>query len=348
MKVLLVSAKSENPTGGIAVWTDYYMARCKKRGIDCRLVNVQMIGKRAQNGTQHRKLWDEVIRSWRIFRDLNRQVAQNSFDVAHLNTSCGSFGLFRDYMIARRIKRKGIPLMTHYHCDINDWIGTGLRFKCLRALTRCSKWNLVLCDSSYRFLKNSCGVEPILVPNFIPETALITQPKYINPTVEKIFFVGRVEQAKGAREMYELARLLPEKAFYFAGDVCDNVAGWEKPDNITLLGAIPNAKVIEYLDEADIFLLPSYSEGCSMALIESMARGVPGVATNVGANADMLADGCGIVVPKRDVAAMAEAIRTLEKPSLRKEISQNAVEKVRREYTDKNVDKILFFIQMIK
>ena len=345
MKVLLISAKSENPTGGIAVWTDYYMARCESQGIDCRLVNVGMIGSRAQKGTNHRNWMDEIIRSWRIFRDLRRQLAHNTFDVAHLNTSCGAYGLFRDYLVACRIRRKGIPLITHYHCDINSWLGTGLRFKCLRALARCSSWNLVLCESSNRFLRESCNVEAVLVPNFIPETAVRTQPKLINPTVEKIFFVGRVQKTKGAREMYELAKLLPEKRFYFAGDVCDDVVDWEKPDNITLLGAIPNAQVLDCLDEADIFLLPSYSEGCSMALIESMARGVPCVVTDVGANADMLEDGCGIVVPKQNVQAMAEAIRELEAPERRAEMSRRSVEKVRREYTDKNVDKILDIVK---
>lgn len=345
MKVLLISAKSENPTGGIAVWTDYYMARCENQGIDCRLVNVGMIGSRAKNGTLRRNLLDEAIRSRRIFRDLRKQMTKNTFDVAHLNTSCGAFGLFRDYLIARQIKRKGIPLITHYHCDINSWLGTGLRFKCLRALASCSNWNLVLCKSSKRFLRESCNVESLLVPNFIPEAAVRTQPKPINPTVEKIFFVGRVERSKGAREMYELAKLLPEKHFYFAGDVCGDVADWEKPDNITLLGAIPNAKVLDYLDEADIFLLPSYSEGCSMALIESMARGVPGVVTDVGANADMLDDGCGIVVPKRNVQAMVEAIREMEAPERRAEMSRRSVEKAHREYTDKNVDKILDIVK---
>ena len=80
-----------------------------------------------------------------------------------------------------------------------------------------------------------------------------------------------------------------------------------------------------------------------MALMEAMARGLPCVATDVGANADML-DGCGMIVEKHDVDAMVQAIRKLEDPTLRREKSRKCVEKVKNCYTDENVDKIVALI----
>ena len=112
MKLLLVSVKSEVSRGGIAVWTDRYLSQCKTHGINCTLINTEAVGKRAEQGTAKRSLRDEFVRTRRIFKDLEGAL-KTDFDAAHLNTSCGTFGLFRDYFIARKIKRKGIPLVTY-------------------------------------------------------------------------------------------------------------------------------------------------------------------------------------------------------------------------------------------
>ena len=85
-----------------------------------------------------------------------------------------------------------------------------------------------------------------------------------------------------------------------------------------------------------------------MALMEAMARGLPCIATAVGANADMLSDGCGIVVEPYDVDAMVDAVRQLRDPTLRQALSRKAVDKVRTEYTEDNVRKILTIVETMK
>ena len=70
MKLLLISVQSTVSRGGIAVWTDRYLSRCASHGIDCTLVNTEMIGKRAEQGTAKRSLNDEIVRTRRIFADL--------------------------------------------------------------------------------------------------------------------------------------------------------------------------------------------------------------------------------------------------------------------------------------
>lgn len=345
MKLLLISVKSDISHGGIAVWTDRFMSRCAERGIECSLVNTELIGSRVKTG--RRNFFDELVRTLGIFRQLKKQLRAGSFDAAHLNTSCGNFGLFRDHLIARCIKRRGLPLVTHYHCDIPYWIRSGASRRCLGALARLSDRNLVLCENSRRFMQERYGLDCAKLSNFVEKDILLDRQKDISAAVNRIFFVGRVEQAKGAREMYQVARQLPHISFEFVGNVCPQVAAWEKPDNVCLLGALPNEQVIEHLDRADLFLFPSHTEGCSMALMEAMARGVPAIATDVGANADMLSGGCGIITEKHDVQAMVEAVLALEDPALRAQMSQNAVQKVRREYTETNVDKIISLIETI-
>ena len=332
MKLLLISVKSQISRGGIAVWTDRFLSRCAGHGIDCTLVNTEIVGKRAVQGTAHRSIVDEIIRTRRIFKDLKKALKEHH-DAAHLNTSCGTFGLFRDYLIARKITSKGIPLVTHYHCDIPYWIHNPVSRAVLGKLATLSHQNLVLCENSRRYLQEQFGIESGKVPNFLEDTLIQKETKRTKENPERIFFVGRVEEAKGAAEMYALAKRFPKLCFVLVGEISQQVAQWEKPENILLLGGMPHSQVIEQLDQADIFLFPSHSEGFSVALMEAMARGIPCIATDVGANADMLADGCGIVVAKGDVDAMEQAIAQLQDAQLRSEMSCRAVNKVRTYYT---------------
>ena len=72
------------------------------------------------------------------------------------------------------------------------------------------------------------------------------------------------------------------------------------------------------LAAADIFVLPSVSEGMPISILEAMAAGRPVVATRVGGVPDLVADGTtGLLVPPRDPVALAAAlIRLADSPAL--------------------------------
>ena len=65
----------------------------------------------------------------------------------------------------------------------------------------------------------------------------------------------------------------------------------------------------EILRGLDCFVLPSLAEGVSNTLLEAMATGIPVIATRVGGNPELIADGVtGTLVPPADVAALAAAM----------------------------------------
>lgn len=331
MKLLLVSAKSDTALGGIAVWTEHYLTHCQEYDIDCLLVNTEVSARHCPN-TVHR-LWNECARTLRIIRRLKKAVNQGGYDFAHLNTSCGPMGLYRDYFLARYLKSHNIPFALHYHCDIPFWIKNNRRRRWLTKMAQTAYLNMVLCENSRSFLQ-SMGIESVKVPNFLKDNVVTENEKEISEKLERIFFAGRISINKGMKEIYQLAKRFSDKTFVLAGSIFSPIDTWKKPDNVIQLGPVDHDKVLEVLDDSDLFLFPSHSEGFSMALMEAMARGVPCVAfDSVGANSDMLADGCGVTVPFGDVEAMEQAIRDLEDPAKRKEISEKAIEKVRNNYT---------------
>ena len=332
MKVLLVSVKSEKSKGGIAVWTNQYLAGCKNAGIDCDIVNTEAVGKIAVNATAKRNIRDEFIRTRRINQQLKEYLKGEHYDVAHLNTSIGLLGIVRDYYVARKIAKKGIPLVVHFHCDIPYWVRNPLVKLYLKKMLGLSNANFVLCENSQQYLKKEFGVESVMIPNFVEET-LIVKEKQIRSKIEKVCFVGRVTLEKGAREILETAQAFPNIQFQLAGEVTEEIASLTKSSNVEFLGLMSHDDIIYLLDEADVFIFPSHTEGFSLALAESMVRGLPSVATNVGANASMLENHGGFVVEAGDVSSIKEAISKMQEASVRKEMSQWCIEKVRDNYT---------------
>lgn len=60
----------------------------------------------------------------------------------------------------------------------------------------------------------------------------------------------------------------------------------------------------------DLFVLPSFSEGTSMALLESMAASIPAIVTKVGGNPEIVIHGqTGWVIPSNDLKAMTSALK---------------------------------------
>ncbi len=77
---------------------------------------------------------------------------------------------------------------------------------------------------------------------------------------------------------------------------------------------------VRLLQMADIFVLSSFSEGTSLALLEAMACGLPVVATAVGGNPEIVKDGQnGFLVSSGDLPAMAAALSLLAKDRLLRE-----------------------------
>jgi glycosyltransferase involved in cell wall biosynthesis len=135
--------------------------------------------------------------------------------------------------------------------------------------------------------------------------------------------VGNIRRVKGHDIFIKAAALVmpqfPHVSFTIAGDVLEPDYFTELQGLVRDLGLSNHVHFVggikllrEHLSAADIFVLPSRSEGFSNAIVEAMAASLPVVATNVGGNAEAVEDGVsGLIVPSEDPAALATAITRL-------------------------------------
>jgi glycosyltransferase involved in cell wall biosynthesis len=139
--------------------------------------------------------------------------------------------------------------------------------------------------------------------------------------------LGNLRQIKGQDVLLEAAaevmKVFPTVRFEVAGDVLEPeyFARLEQraqelgiENRFVFLGGVTDLPVL--FSRADVFVLPSRSEGFSNAIIEAMAASLPVVATAVGGNAEAVLDGeSGLIVPPDDACALAKAIvRILSEP----------------------------------
>jgi L-malate glycosyltransferase len=343
LKVLLISPLPP-PAGGIATWTSQYLNWAERNDLNVEIVNTAVIGSRALKINTKTMILDEIKRTFNIIEELKHKIVRFKPQVVHLNTPCGKLGIIRDYMCARIAKKSGLKLFIHYRCNISDQINESKvsRFF-LRKLAKIADVNLVLNNSSSEFLKNEANCCSIKIANFIDEVSMIAGSKIISNQIKIVSFVGHVQKTKGVIEVINAAMILPDITFKLAGPVADDIKELKTPSNLKFLGAIPKNEVRDLLMESDVFLLPSYTEGFSNAILEAMALGLPIITTPVGANEDMIENMGGLIVEVGDSSSIVKAIVELNECEPRTEMSEWNLTKVKNHYTTDKVIRELVF-----
>ncbi len=111
---------------------------------------------------------------------------------------------------------------------------------------------------------------------------------------------------------------------------------YRQEQGIIWLGYVEDdQKRIEILRSADVFILPSLVEGLSLSLLEAMACGVACLATDAGADGEVIADGAGVILNTQGVTSQLKTLLPLlkEQPELSRVLGQKGRERVLQRYT---------------
>jgi glycosyltransferase involved in cell wall biosynthesis len=151
--------------------------------------------------------------------------------------------------------------------------------------------------------------------------------------------VARLAPQKDHATLLEAARILGDVRFVVVGDgeLREELEHRANGLPVEITGARDD--VPELLASFDVFAFPSLFEGLCLAVIEAQAAGVPVVATPVGGIRETVVDGeTGLLVPPRDPAALAAAIRRLlDDPDLARRLADEARRRVRKRYSEERM-----------
>ena len=191
--------------------------------------------------------------------------------------------------------------------------------------------DLILCGSE--FVRRSCISEGVNPAKLVVLPYGIDLNKFSNPQIQpeterlKVVFIGAVTFRKGAdivlqswkkiRENFPLAEL------HFYGKVEMDLP--EQSEGVVFHGFIPQQTLIEELRQAHISVLPSFFEGSSLAIYQSMAMGLA-IITTINTGSIIENDRNGFIInygSEKELTAKLEML--LQEKDLRQRLASKAV-----------------------
>jgi glycosyltransferase involved in cell wall biosynthesis len=232
-------------------------------------------------------------------------------DIVHLNSSkAGVLG-----RIAGLFARVPVRIFTVHGWAFKATNGSAARMYLLAERLMRPLTTTTICVSQTEkragLAARTCGAGAIVIENAVDVAATPSVDPRRDPP--HVVSVGRL---KAPKDFVTLARALRtlEAGTFTATIVGDGPDRGEVERELGNAGWVAGERhdVGDQLSRSDLFVLSTTSEGMPLTVLEAMAAGLPVVASNVGGLPELVEDGItGILVPPRDPAALATALRGL-------------------------------------
>jgi len=253
-------------------------------------------------------------------------------DLVHLHSSHG-YDFWLSVLMARDARRSGVPSLLHLHglFDVVVPYYSAIRRAVFARSLRVPDRIIVLSQGWKRWFEGWLESDRIEVVHNCVDTRRFPEPEWKRRTPGvRILFVGTSDpRRKGGYDILaiasEVVRAEPSARFVFVGTDVDElerrfVRGTPLATHFEFTGSKDSVEIVRYFTNADLLLLPSYSEGLPIALLEGMAAGLPVIATPVnGIPEAMTEPDHGLFVPSGDRPALLRAVLALVRDPERRE-----------------------------
>ena len=169
-----------------------------------------------------------------------------------------------------------------------------------------------------------------------------------------ILFIGHLESFKGIFELMDAfkkirinqdnCKLMIVGEGHEEQKVKNIVSKLDLDNYIIFTGKVSPETIQNFYQMADIFTLPSYTEGLPLVVVEAMACGLPVVVSKVGGIPELVKDGInGFLVPPKDRFSLTKKLEILvNNEELRQKFGLKALETVDDEFNiEKKVEKMI-------
>lgn len=332
------------PYGGIANWSENLIESLQKRNIEYYIINTAP----KKRVTEGRNILDRIFQGgvqlcnqrWA----LHKWVKKNKVNVVHMTTS-GSLAIIRDLVLARYAHKCNIPIIYHIHYGTipDSILNNGLQWKALKHVFKYVQCIVAIDLRTYESIKkynNKLNLK--YIPNFINPCKMPTCSK---KTRKEVTFLGWCIKTKGIEELIEAWGKLEKIGEWklnlvgpYEKNYIDTVLQNPSNKNIILWGEVNHERAMQILNQSSVFVLPSYTEGFPMSVLEAMILGKAIIATDVGNIRTMLDEESGLLIKKNDVDELEWALKKcMFDDEFRFELGKNAKKRVYQNYIEKIV-----------
>lgn len=290
-----------------------------------------------------------TVPSLRSGRLLTEALKQLKPDIVHASLTLSPL----DFRLPEICAELGIPLVATFHPPFDRKVrsltsGTQHLTYQLYAPCLANYHRVIVFSDLQRDLLIKLGVPPRtveVIPNGVDTTKYAPGYSGIKAelNVPKLFvYQGRLSPEKNVESLlrgWRQARMGPDCLLAIVGNgplAASLKMFYGDEDRIHWLGFIADEqRRIEILRGADVFILPSLVEGLSLSLLEAMACGTACIATDAGADGEVLANGAGIVLDTQRVSTQLQTILPIfrDHPEMTQVLGQKARQRVLERYT---------------
>jgi glycosyltransferase involved in cell wall biosynthesis len=165
-------------------------------------------------------------------------------------------------------------------------------------------------------------VNTLLVPNGVDLAAFKPENGVPHNGALRLLCVGRLIERKGQQHLIAAVKQLTDEGTEVTLDLVGTgdarvanevqVEALGLKNRVRFLGYVPREQIARCYASSDVFVLPSYNEGMSVALLEAMASGLPVVVTPTGGTAELVESGVnGFIFDWADVNSLTAHLRSL-------------------------------------
>ncbi|MDD6723597.1 MAG: glycosyltransferase family 4 protein [Bacteroidales bacterium] len=312
----------------------------------CDFVNLSTSRRMDEIGkTTPAKLWRFASSYFKVLGKL----LTRRYDLCYLAITCHGAGFLKDapYVLLCKLFRRKIVIHQH-NKGMSDDVDRPL-YKWLLPSVYRNADVILLSQYLYPDIEKVVKKEQVMIcPNGIAAKEGIPVFDHQN-TVTRILFLSNLMESKGVFVLLDACKILKDKGYSFK---CDLVGGETKEIDATRFneevqkrgldgivvyhGRKYGADKEEYLQNSDIFVLPTSNDCFPLVLLEAMQNGLPCVSTPIGGIPDIIADGeTGLLCESKKPSALAESLeKLLADKSLRVMMGESGLRRYKEKFTE--------------
>lgn len=308
------------PVHGAAMMGKYiHDSQVINHTFDCRYFNLTLAKNLQDIGKSGiRKLRDFIQQ----LRNIRQEVKTFRPTLCYVTPNAKGGAFYKDFVVVMMLKAMGQKVVVHYH---NKGVATRQEkaldnflykrfFKGLKVI--------LLAEPLYKDICKYVKREDIFIcPNGIPEQE--TPPTKTTHEGFNILFLSNMMKEKGVWDLVEACRILKERGkkfhCHFVGkwsditekDFNQKLQEYHLEDKITVHGAKYGTEKNVFLEQADVFVFPTYynNECFPLVLLEAMEQGLACISTREGGISAIIEEGeTGYVIEKQQPLVLAKKI----------------------------------------